>query len=84
MKLSFWIKRFLLVLTGTFALLVGAALLRGRPLHQALTESGAWALIATSIFIAGQVYHSRRGEHCALCGDTPETARDQQCELKKK
>lgn len=84
MKTSFWIKRFLIVLTGTFVFLLGAALLRGRPLHQALTESGVWAVIATSIFIAGRVYHSRRGEHCALCGDTPETAPDQQCELKKK
>ena len=84
MKPSFWIKRFLLVLLGAFAFLLGAALLRSRPLHQALTESGAWAVIATSIFIAGRVYHSRRGEHCALCGDTPETARDQQCDLKQK
>ena len=83
MPLSFWLKRFLIVFSGAFAVLLGVALLRSRPPAQAAAESALWAGIATSIFIATRVYRARQGQHCELCGDTPETGARGVCELGK-
>ncbi len=74
MKLSFWIRRFLVVCLGAFAVLFAVALLRGRSAATAATESAIWSLVATIIFITTRVIRSRRGQHCELCRDTPELA----------
>ena len=83
MPLTFWLKRFLVVLTGTFAVLSAVSLLRGRPPAQAAGESALWAGIATIIFIATRVYRSRQGQHCELCGDTPESRAGGACDPAK-
>ena len=68
----FWIRRFLIVLAFTFAIILGAQLLKGHTLEFSLAHAGSWAVIATSIFIAGRYYRASKGQHCALCKDTPE------------
>ena len=83
MKPTFWIKRFITVFTGVFLLLFIVYLVRGRTPSTAATESALWAAISTSLFIATRLYRSRQGQHCELCGDTPETAGKVQCTLPK-
>ena len=72
MTLFFWIKRFVTVFAGVFLVLFAVGLLRSRPLAQVATESAVWAGIGSTIFLVTRIYRSRRGEHCALCKDTPE------------
>jgi hypothetical protein len=83
MPISFWIKRFLVVFAGVFAILLTVALLRERTLARAVSESALWAGIATAVFVATRIYHLRRGRHCELCGDAPETQTGAACERKK-
>jgi hypothetical protein len=71
---EFWVKRFLWV-TGIVAMtLLAAALLRGRSLDTALSESFGWALVSAAIFTASRYYQARKGIACALCKDTVEDA----------
>jgi hypothetical protein len=83
MPLSFWIRRFLVVYSGTFLVLLVVALQRDRTWARAATESALWAGIAASIFTATRVYRSRQGQHCELCGDTPGSGPDGTCAVKK-
>ncbi|MDB5908472.1 MAG: hypothetical protein JWP34_2586 [Massilia sp.] len=69
---QFWVKRFLWVTGIVFMMLMAAALLRGRTVEVALTESLVWALISSAIFTAVRYYKARKGEACALCKDTVE------------
>jgi hypothetical protein len=82
MPRSFWIKRFLTVVSGVFLVLLAVGQLKDRPGRQAVTESAGWAGISSTIFLATRVYYSRRGQPCELCGDTPGTPKGQACELK--
>lgn len=76
MRPIFWIRRFFLVYLGGFAVLVVAGLIRSRPWEVVLGDSALWAGLAAGLFIATRLYHSRKGRHCALCRDMPESARD--------
>jgi hypothetical protein len=75
MKPSFWIKRFSVVFVGVFSLLLVVGLLKGRSLERSVRESAVWAGVSSVIFVAARIYQSRRGQHCALCRDTPELVR---------
>ena len=66
---QFWVRRFLWVTGIAFMILMGAALLRGRTVDAALTESFVWALISSAIFTAARYYKARQGQACALCRD---------------
>jgi hypothetical protein len=72
MGTGFWVRRFLWVYAMAFVV-IGASqyLLRGRTLADAATQAAIWSAIATTLFVATRLYHSRRGRHCALCRDTP-------------
>jgi hypothetical protein len=83
MPISFWIKRFLVMFTGVFVILLAVALLRDRAMARAVSESALWAGIATAVFIASRIYHLRRGRHCELCGDSPDTPPRAVCEPRK-
>ena len=72
MAMFFWIRRFLIVLAVTFAIIFGAQLLKEHTLEYSLAHAGSRAVIATSIFIGGRYYNASKGRHCALCKDTPE------------
>ncbi|HKY23271.1 MAG TPA: hypothetical protein VJM31_18795 [Vicinamibacterales bacterium] len=72
MGVSFWVRRFLIVLAGAFALICIAQLLKGHDLGYSAIQGAIWASIAATIFTGARIYQSRQGQHCALCKDTPE------------
>ena len=72
MGTNFWIKRFLIILLGAFVIISTAQLLKGRSLPYSTTQGAIWGLITATIFTVGRMYQSRRGQHCAICQDTPE------------
>lgn len=72
MGTRFWIRRFFVVLTGTFVVIAAAHLLRGRGLEHAVTEAALWGLATAAVFTVGRYLQARRGQHCAICRDTPE------------
>jgi hypothetical protein len=76
MKPSFWIRRFVFVFLGVFAVLAVAGFARARPWQVVLADSALWSALSSTLFVAARLYQSSRGRHCALCGDTPETAPD--------
>lgn len=73
MGTAFWIRRFLLVLVGAVIVIAASHLVRGRTVEHALAEAGLWAVITACVFTAARLYQSRRGQHCAVCRDTPES-----------
>jgi len=72
MGAAFWIKRFFTVLLGAFAFICAAQLLKGHDFTYASTQGAIWGLIAAAVFTVARIYQSRRGQHCAICKDTPE------------
>lgn len=71
---QFWVKRYLWVTGIVFMILMASALLRGRSVDTALSESFFWALVTAAIFTGSRYYQARRGKACALCKDTVEKA----------
>lgn len=78
MKPTFWIKRFFVVLIVAFSLLLVVGLLKKRSLENTMVESAIWAGATAVVFVTARFFQSRRGQHCAMCRDTPEMARDGQ------
>jgi hypothetical protein len=72
MGAGFWVRRFILVWTGAFILIAGAQSLQGHDLGDSAREGLLWATISTVIFISARLYQARKGQHCAICKDTPE------------
>lgn len=72
MSRAFWIRRFLTVFAGAFAVIAAAELLKGRGIEDAASHAALWAVAAAAVFTASRLYQSRRGQHCAICKDTPE------------
>jgi hypothetical protein len=70
--IAFWLRRYLRVFSLAFVIIAAAQLLRGRAIEYALQHALLWAALAAGVFLATRLYRSRRGEHCALCRDTPE------------
>lgn len=69
---QFWVKRYLWVTGIVFMLLMAVALLRGRTVELALTESFIWALVSAALFTGVRYYKASKGSPCALCRDTVE------------
>jgi hypothetical protein len=72
MSHAFWIKRFLVVAIAAFAVLTLAQLLRGHELVAAVTFGLSWGVLTSVIFTGTRMYRSSKGQHCAICNDTPE------------
>ena len=72
MSRAFWVRRFVTVLAGAFVVIAAAQLLRGRAVEEAIPHASLWSAVAAVIFTASRLYQSRRGQHCAICKDTPE------------
>ena len=68
----FWIRRFLVVFAGAFTIICGVQFLKHRDFHYAVTQGLIWGGITATVFAVARIYQSRRGEHCAICKDTPE------------
>ena len=71
MRITFWIRRFLLLFCLAFAVLACVHVLRGDELLYSMKESLLWGIIIANIFAASRVHNSRQGKHYALCNDTP-------------
>jgi hypothetical protein len=69
---QFWVKRFLWVAGIVFMILMAAALLRGRSVDTALSESFIWGLVTAGVFTGARYRQARKGIACALCKDTVE------------
>ena len=72
MSTGFWIKRFLTVLALAFAVICAAQLLKGRGLEYSVTQAAIWSFISSLVFTVARYFQARRGQHCAICKDTPE------------
>ena len=72
MGVAFWVRRFFVVLVGAFVLITGVQLLKGHARDAALVHGLIWAPLTAAVFVTGRLYQSRRGQHCAVCQDTPE------------
>jgi hypothetical protein len=73
---DFWMKRFFTVLAGAFVIILIAQMLKGHALSYSAVHSAIWAPITALIFTAARLYQSRKGQHCAICKDTPEMQSD--------
>ena len=69
---AFWIKRFLTVLVGAFAVISLAQLLQGHSWSYAAGQGAIWGAISAAVFTTARYWQARRGQHCAICKDTPE------------
>lgn len=76
MSTGFWIKRFLTVLAGAFTIICMAQLLKGRGLEYAAAQAAIWSLVSALVFTVARFFQARRGQHCAICKDTPEMQND--------
>ena len=72
MGATFWVRRFLLVFAGALVIISGAQIAKGNTFEYALTEGLLWAAVTAAVFTAVRIYKSRKGQHCAICADTPE------------
>jgi hypothetical protein len=69
---AFWVRRFCFVFLLALVIITGAQRLKGHAVADIIGESVLWAAISAAVFTAARIYHSQKGRHCALCGDTPE------------
>ena len=72
MGTHFWIKRFLVVLAGAFVVIAAAQLLKGHSVSYSAAQAGIWGVVSALVFTVARFFQARRGQHCAICKDTPE------------
>ncbi len=75
MSTIFWIKRFFTVLAGAFVVIGIAQALKGHSWPYSASQGAIWGLIAATVFVVARFFQARRGQHCAVCRDTPEMQR---------
>lgn len=75
MGAAFWINRFIVVLAGAFAVICTAQLAKGHHLAYAALQGAIWGTLSASVFTVARFFQARRGQHCAICKDTPEMRR---------
>ena len=72
MSAKFWFKRFLTVLIGAFLVIGSAQMIKTHDLRYALIQALTWGIASAVVFTGARLYQSKRGQHCAICRDTPE------------
>lgn len=72
MGTAFWVKRFLVVMMGAFAIISLVQWLKGHGVDYALAQGAIWGTISATVFVSARIYQSRRGMHCSICKDTPD------------
>lgn len=72
MGAKFWMKRFLTVLSVAFLIIGAAQIIKTHDLQYAVIQASVWSIASASVFTAARIFQSRRGQHCAICRDTPE------------
>jgi membrane protein implicated in regulation of membrane protease activity len=73
---AFWIRRFFLVWVSAALIIGGVQVLKGHSLKNAAIQGLLWATVSALVFTASRFFQSRRGQHCAICKDTPEMQPD--------
>lgn len=81
LSIGFWIKRFLAVLAGAFAIICVAQLLKGHDVAYAATQAAIWSIVSGLVFTVARFFQSRRGQHCVVCKDTLEMRQDRRNEI---
>ena len=81
MSTGFWVKRFLIVLAGAFAIICIAQLLKGHDVAYSVTQAAIWGTASALIFTVARFFQARRDQHCAICKDTPEMQHDHRGEV---
>jgi len=71
MGTAFWVGRFATVLSGAFAVIFVAQALRGHAWLLAAADAAFWSVVSAAVFVTARFFQSRRGQHCAICKDTP-------------
>lgn len=74
MSSSFWVRRFLTVFACALVIISAAQFAKTNDVSHALTQGLVWAFASAVLFTAARIWQSRRGQHCAICKDTPEMA----------
>ena len=72
MGTAFWIRRFFVALAIAFTVIAASHLVRGRGVDYAVAQAAIWSAISALVFTVGRYFQARRGQHCAICKDTPE------------
>lgn len=72
MTTGFWIKRFFTVLAIAFAIICAAQYAKSHDLAYAVTQGAIWSLLSAFVFTIARYFQARRGQHCAICRDTPQ------------
>jgi hypothetical protein len=75
MGLRFWIRRFLVVFTGAFAVIAIVQWIKGASIADAAIHAAMWSFVASVVFVGARRFQSSRGDHCAICNDVPDAAR---------
>ena len=73
MSNGFWVKRFLTVLVGAFIVICAAQLLKGHDLTYSVAQAAIWSILSALVFTVARFFQARRGQHCVICNDTPDT-----------
>lgn len=69
-----WIRLFLAVFAGAFAVIAGAQFLKGHTLNYSVTQGLLWGAISSAIFVAAHYYRRRKGRRCVMCEVATENA----------
>ncbi len=72
MTTAFWIKRFFTVLAIAFVIIGAAQYAKSHDLAYAVTQGAIWSLLSAFVFTVARYFQARKGQHCAICRDTPE------------
>lgn len=72
--MAFWTRRFVHVYLIALVAIGAAQWFRGRSVEVAAEHALIWAGISAVVFTTARWYQARRGQHCAICRDTPEMA----------
>jgi hypothetical protein len=72
MGTRFWIKRFFTVLVGASIVSSAAQFLKNHDFRYSAVQGIIWGVITATVFTIARLLQSRRGQHCAICKDTPE------------
>lgn len=75
MGMQFWIRRFLVVFIGAFAVIAIVQWIKGASIADAAVHAALWSFVASVVFVGARLYQSSRGDRCAICNDVPDEAR---------
>ena len=72
MGTQFWVKRIFTVFAAAFVILSIVQAMKGHDLAYATSHGAIWGALSAAVFTIARFFQARRGQHCAICMDTPE------------